>query len=116
MCSVPRRPLTFHLTVATLDWRNLMGRLDLKPDSVSLRTLLEFTAAARRIGAEIEVDRWLIRPYVAGVEVTQGIQYFGAERHLTNWFGGPTNSRIRPGAATTGFGSGGRRHGPDLPV
>ncbi len=61
-----------------------MNRFDLKPDSVSLRTLLEFTAAARRIGAEIEVDRWLIRPYVSGVEVTQGIQYFGAERHLTN--------------------------------
>jgi hypothetical protein len=25
------------------------------------------------------MGRWLIRPYVAGVEVTQAIQYFGAE-------------------------------------
>ncbi|MET0487051.1 MAG: hypothetical protein ABW216_15215 [Candidatus Rokuibacteriota bacterium] len=70
-----------------------MGRFHLEAGSVSLRTLLEFTAAARRIGAEIEVDRWLIRPYVSGVEVTQGIQYFGAERHLTNGDDrGPDNS------------------------
>ncbi len=70
-----------------------MDRFHLEAGSVSLRTLLEFTAAARRIGAEIEVDRWLIRPYVSGVEVTQGIQYFGAERHLTNGDDrGPDNS------------------------
>jgi hypothetical protein len=61
-----------------------MGRFDLAPSSVSLRTLLEFTTAAQRIGVEIDVGRWLIRPYVNGVEVTQGIQYFGAASHLTN--------------------------------
>ena len=44
-----------------------MDRFHLEAGSVSLRTLLEFTAAARRIGAEIEVDRWLIRPYVSGL-------------------------------------------------
>ena len=70
-----------------------MARFDLKPDSVSLRTLLEFTAAAHRIGADIDPGHWLTRPYVNGVEVTQGIQYFGAERHLTNANDrGPDNS------------------------
>ena len=70
-----------------------MGGFDLGAGSVSLRTLLEFTAAASRVGAEIDAGRWLIRPYVAGVEVTQGIQYFGAERHLTNADDrGPDNS------------------------
>lgn len=70
-----------------------MGRFDLKPDSVSLRTLLDFTAAAHRIGADIDAGRWLSRPYVNGVEVTQGIQYFGADQHLTNADDrGPDNS------------------------
>jgi hypothetical protein len=69
---VLRRAPAFHLVVATLDWRNLMGRFDLEAGSVSLRTLLEFTAAARRVGAEVDASRWLVRPYVAGVEVTQG--------------------------------------------
>ncbi len=70
-----------------------MGRFDLKPDSVSLRTLLEFSAAAQRIGAEIDTGRWLIRSYVAGVEVTQGLQYLSADRHLTNADDrGPDNS------------------------
>ena len=70
-----------------------MGRFDLKPDSVSLRTLLEFTGVAQRIGADIDPGHWLTRPYVNGVEVTQGIQYFDAERHLTNSNDrGPDNS------------------------
>ncbi len=70
-----------------------MGRFDLEAGSVSLRTLLEFTAAARRAGAEVDAGRWLVRPYVAGVEVTQGIQYFWADRHLTNSDDrGPDNS------------------------
>ena len=41
MCSVPRWAPAFHLVVATLDWRNLMGGFDLEAGSVSLRTLLE---------------------------------------------------------------------------
>jgi hypothetical protein len=56
-----------------------MGRFDLEAGSVSLRTLLEFNAAARRVGAEIDAGRWLVRPYVIGMEVTQGIQYFWAD-------------------------------------
>jgi len=70
-----------------------MGRFDLEAGSVSLRTLLEFTAAARRVDAEVDASRWLVRPYVAGVEVTKGIQYFWADRHLTNSDDrGPDNS------------------------
>jgi hypothetical protein len=70
--------------VTTLSWRNSMGRFDAEAGPVSLRSLLELTAAARRVGIDIDAGRWLVRPYVAGVEVTQGIQYFGAERHLTD--------------------------------
>lgn len=70
-----------------------MGRFDADASSVSLRTLLDFTATAQRVGAGIDVTPWLIRSYVAGVEVTQGIQYFWAERHLTNADDrGPNNS------------------------
>ena len=38
-----------------------MGRFDLEAGSVSLRTLLEFSAAASRIGVEVDASRWLIR-------------------------------------------------------
>ncbi len=60
-----------------------MGVFDLDAGPVSLRTLLEAVATARRVGIEVDAG-WLVRPHVAGVEVTQGIQYFWAERHLTN--------------------------------
>src|SRR5262245_25472399 len=70
-----------------------MGRFDLEPSSASLRTLLEFATAAQRIGVEIDVGRWLIRAYINGIEVTQGIQYHGAARHLSNADDrGPDNS------------------------
>jgi len=70
-----------------------MGRFDVDASSVSLRTLLDFTATAQRVGAAIDVTPWLIRSYVAGVEVTQGIQYFWADQHLTNADDrGPNNS------------------------
>jgi hypothetical protein len=61
-----------------------MGRLDLDSGPVNLRTLLDFADAARRVGADFDVERWLVRSYVAGVEVTQAIQYYRAAQHLTN--------------------------------
>jgi len=70
-----------------------MGRLDLDAAPVNLRTLLDFADAARRLGADFDIERWLTRPYVAGVEVTQSIQYYRAEQHLTNADDrGPDNS------------------------
>ena len=70
-----------------------MGRFDVDGGRVNLRTLLDFADVARRIGAEIDIERWLTRAYVAGIEVTQGIQYYRADRHLTNADDrGPDNS------------------------
>jgi hypothetical protein len=63
---------------------NQVGRLDLDSGPVNLRTLLDFADAARRVGADFDVERWLVRSYVAGVEVTQAIQYYRAAQHLTN--------------------------------
>src|SRR5262245_5921417 len=72
-----------------------MGRFDLEPNPVNLRTLLAFATAAQHIGVEIDVGRWLLRPYVNGVEVTQGIQYFGAAQHLTNADDRGTDNPVR---------------------
>jgi hypothetical protein len=70
-----------------------MGRFDLNAGTVSLQTLLDFASAAQRIGAGIDTGPMLTRPYIAGVEVTQGIQYFWADQHLTNANDrGPDNS------------------------
>ena len=61
-----------------------MGRLDLDTGRVGLRTLLDFADAAHRLGADFDLEQWLVRSHVAGIEVTQGIQYFWADQHLTN--------------------------------
>jgi hypothetical protein len=42
-----------------------MGRFDLDAGSVSLRTLLEFTAVAGRLGVGVNAGRYLIRPGAA---------------------------------------------------
>lgn len=60
-----------------------MSRIEPDLGSPSLRTLLELATTAQRLGVEVDAG-WLVRSHVAGVEVTQGIQYFRAERHLTN--------------------------------
>ena len=51
-----------------------MGRFALDAGTVSLQTLLDFASAAQRIGAGIDTGPLLTRPYIAGLEVTQGIQ------------------------------------------
>jgi hypothetical protein len=69
-----------------------MGRFDVEVTPMGLRTLLELATTARRVGIEVDAG-WLVRPHIAGVEVTQGIQYFGAGRHLANANDrGPDNS------------------------
>jgi hypothetical protein len=92
MCSGLRGRSLLDLVVTAADGRHPMGRFDVGAGPVSLRTLLELAGTARRVGIEIDPG-WLVRPHVAGVEVTQGIQYFRAERHLTNADDrGPDNS------------------------
>ncbi|MDZ4829769.1 MAG: hypothetical protein SGJ09_06170 [Phycisphaerae bacterium] len=68
-------------------------------DTASLRVgaLLDFLEFAGSrggwLGTGIDVVPSLFRPHVSGIEVTQGIQYFGAEQHLTNANDrGPDNS------------------------
>jgi hypothetical protein len=69
-----------------------MDRFEFDPGSVSLHTLLDVVTTARRVGIEVDAG-WLVRPHVVGVEVTQGIQYFRAARHLTKASDrGPDNS------------------------
>ena len=70
-----------------------MAGFEIDGGRLNLKTLLDFADVARRIGAEIDIERWLVKAYVAGIEVTQGIQYFRADRHLTNADDrGPDNS------------------------
>ena len=70
-----------------------MAGFEIDGGRLNLRTLLDFADVARRIGAEIDIESWLTRAYVSGIEVTQGIQYYRADRHLTNADDrGPDNS------------------------
>jgi hypothetical protein len=45
-----------------------MGRFDLETGRVGLRTLLDFADAAHRVGADFDVEQWLVRSHVAGID------------------------------------------------
>ena len=70
-----------------------MAGFEIDGGRLNLKTLLDFADVARRIGAQFDIEKWLTRAYVSGIEVTQGIQYYRADRHLTNADDrGPDNS------------------------
>lgn len=63
--------------------------------NASLResALLTYIDAARRLRDELAVPSFVIGPFIDGVEVTQAIQYYHANLHLTNTDDrGPDNS------------------------